>query len=83
MLRNAEAVRIQSNICGQIGTIILLLHHIYDYIKKPEFEDMLIDNHLSAIDASLMLRSYLRAELDETERIIKRSLKVLNFLSKH
>lgn len=76
MLRSSDVARIHSNICGHLGAIALSLNFIYNVVKDPKFEDVLIDNQISAIDAAFMIRPYLRAELKEMERMLKKNLKV-------
>lgn len=69
----------QSNICGQLGYLSLLLNIIYKSISKNKkhFEDKLIDNYLSSVDASLMVKPYLKAEENNIEKRLKKMYKVL------
>lgn len=41
---------------------------------------MLIDNHISAIDAALMLKPYMRAEEKNIENTLKNVFKVPNII---
>lgn len=43
---------------------------------KNHLNDMLIDNHISAIDAALMLKPYMRAEEKNIENSLKNVFKV-------
>jgi len=63
-------------VCGHLGTIALTLNFILHSITSDNFEDSLIDNHLSSIDAALMLKPYMRAEEKEMEKILKKGVKV-------
>lgn len=80
--RNDEIRQIQSNICGQLGYIALALSHIYNSITsdKNNLSDMLIDNHISAIDAALMLKPYMRAEEKNIENTLKNVFEVMQML---
>lgn len=77
-LRNDEILKLQSNICGQLGAIALMLNHIYCSLtdSKKHFNDVLIDNYLSSVDAAIMLKPYLRAEEKNVEKTLKRVYKV-------
>ncbi|CAI6345162.1 unnamed protein product [Macrosiphum euphorbiae] len=77
-LSNDEIQQIQSNICGQLGYIALALSHIHNSITNDEnnLSDMLIDNHISAIDAALMLKPYMRAEEKNIENSLKNVFKI-------
>jgi len=77
--RNNEIRQIQSNICGQLGFIALALGHIHNSMTsdKKNLSDMLIDNHISAIDAALMLKPYMRAEEKNIENSLKNVFKVI------
>jgi len=79
-VRNDEIQKLQSNICGQLGYIALVLNHIHNSITsdKKNLSDMLIDNHISAIDAALMLKPYMRAEEKNIENTLKNVFKVPN-----
>ncbi|XP_015376133.1 PREDICTED: uncharacterized protein LOC107170512 [Diuraphis noxia] len=81
-LSNDEIQKLQSNICGQLGCIALALNHIYNSITddKNNLTDMLIDNHISAIDAALMLKPYMRAEEKNIEKTLKDVFKVIQML---
>lgn len=74
----------QSNICGQLGLIALILNHIYNVLNKNKdnFDDILIDNYLSSIDAALMLKHYMRSEEKQIEKSLKNVLKVIFYLVK-
>lgn len=69
----------QSNICGQLGSIVLILNHIYYSIAndKNHLDDVLMDNYLSSIDAALMLKPYMRSEEKEVEKSLKDVFKVI------
>lgn len=43
---------------------------------------MLIDRYLSSINAALMLQPYIRAEENQMEKILNKTLKVLYYLVK-
>uniref|UniRef100_A0A2S2NTT3 SAM domain-containing protein n=1 Tax=Schizaphis graminum TaxID=13262 RepID=A0A2S2NTT3_SCHGA len=77
-LSNDEILNLQSKICGQLGYIALVLNHIHCYITsdKSNLNDMLIDNHISAIDAALMLKPYMRAEEKSIENTLKNVFKI-------
>jgi len=68
--------------CGQLGYIALVLNHIHCLITsdKSNLNDMLIDNHISAIDAALMLKPYMRAEEKSIENTLKNVFKVIQML---
>ncbi|XP_060867541.1 uncharacterized protein LOC132942874 isoform X2 [Metopolophium dirhodum] len=77
-LSNDEIQQIQSSICGQLGYIVLALSHVHNSITsdKNNLSDMLIDNHISAIDAALMLKPYMRAEEKNIENTLKNVFKI-------
>ncbi|VVC35922.1 Sterile alpha motif/pointed domain,Sterile alpha motif domain [Cinara cedri] len=79
-LSNEDISNIQSNICGQLGNIALILNHIYCSINndKNKFDDILIDDYLSSIDAALMLKPYMEAEEKNIEKSLKRIYKIKN-----
>lgn len=79
ILRNEDVSKIQRNICGQLGFIALDLNKIYHSINSEHFEDMLIDRYLSSINAALMLQPYIRAEKNQMEKILNKTLKVLYY----
>lgn len=77
--RNDEVQKLQSNICGQLGSIVLVLNYIFHSLsvdKKP-FKDILIDDHLSSVDAAIMVKPYLRAEEKDIENTLKQVYKVI------
>lgn len=77
-LRNDDITNIQSNICGQLGTIALMLHYIYYSINNTEkFDDILIDNYLSSIDAAFMVKPYMDAEEKNIEKTLINVYKVI------
>ncbi|KAL4103563.1 hypothetical protein QTP88_018924 [Uroleucon formosanum] len=77
-LSNDEIFRLQSNICGQLGYIALVLNHIYRSITNDNnvLNDMLIDNHVSAINAALMLEPYMKSEEKSIENSLKNIFKI-------
>jgi len=77
-LSNDEILKVQSNICGQLGSIAVALNHIYYSISSDEndFDDVLIDNYLSSVDAALMLKPHMRAENKNVEKSLKRVYKL-------
>lgn len=76
---NDDILKMQSNICGQLGSISLILNHIYQSLKKNEnnYNDILIDNYLSSFDAALMLKPYMRSEEKQIEKSLKNVFKVI------
>jgi len=76
---NDEICKLQSNICGKLGYIALALDDIHSSITgdKNKLNDMLIDSHISAIDAALMLKPYIRAEEKNIEYTLKNVVKVM------
>jgi hypothetical protein len=44
--------------------------------NSKHFNDVLIDNYLSSVDAALMVKPYLRAEEKEIEKTLKTVFKV-------
>lgn len=76
--RRDEILKLQSTICGQLGSIVLVLNHIHSTIVSGEnnLNDVLIDNYISAIDAALMLKPYMKAEENNIENSIKNVFKV-------
>lgn len=77
--RNDDILKLQSNICGQLGSIVLTLNHICCHLtdSKKHFNDVLIDNCLSSVDAAMMVKPYLRAEEKNIEKSLKRVYKVV------
>lgn len=75
--RNEDISKIQINVCGQLVSIALLLNCIYHFIQNKSFDDMLIDDYLSAIDAALMIKPYLKKEEKQIEKTLKSIYKVL------
>ncbi|XP_022170442.1 uncharacterized protein LOC111033820 [Myzus persicae] len=77
-LSNDDIQKLQSNICGQLGYLALVLNHIHHSITSDKniLNDMLIDNHISAIDAALMLKPYMRAEEKNIENTLKNVFKI-------
>ncbi|CAH1724563.1 uncharacterized protein LOC114130028 [Aphis gossypii] len=77
-LSNDEILKLQSKICGQLGYIALVLNHLHSLMinDKNHLNDMLIDNHISAIDAALMLKPYMRAEEKNIENSLKNVFKI-------
>lgn len=80
-LRNDDILKLQSNICGHLGSIVLILNHICCYLtdSKNNFNDVLIDDCLSAVDAAMMVKPYLRAEEKNIEKSLKRVYKVVYY----
>lgn len=83
-LRNDEISKMQSNICGQLGSLVLILNHVYYSIvnDKNHQNDMLIDNYLSSVDAALMLKPYMKSEEKQVEKSLKEVFKVPNIIYK-
>ncbi|XP_025193972.1 uncharacterized protein LOC112593681, partial [Melanaphis sacchari] len=77
-LSNDEILKLQSAIHGQLGYIALILNQIYCSINSDNIHlnDMLIDNHISAIDAAFMLKPYMRAEEKNIENTLKNVFKI-------
>lgn len=72
----------QSNICGQLGSIALILNHMYQLLSKKnnDFNDILIDNYLSSVDAALMLKPYMRSEERQIEKSLTNVFKVIFYV---
>ncbi|XP_050520270.1 uncharacterized protein LOC126893803 [Daktulosphaira vitifoliae] len=77
-LSNEEISKLQSNICGQLGSIAIALNYIYDTLSSNPYEDKLIDDYLSTIDAATMLKPYLRKEEDSVKKTLKSVYKTRN-----
>uniref|UniRef100_A0A2S2PWY8 SAM domain-containing protein n=1 Tax=Sipha flava TaxID=143950 RepID=A0A2S2PWY8_9HEMI len=77
-LSNDEIQKLQSSICGQLGSIVIALKHIHYLMasNSKHFNDVLIDNYLSSVDAALMVKPYLRAEEKEIEKTLKTVFKI-------
>jgi len=54
------------------------MNHIYHLISndKNHFEDILIDDYLSSIDAALLLKPYMKAENKKIEKSLRKTFKV-------
>lgn len=56
---------------------------IYSSISKNKrnFKDKLLDDYLSSIDASLMVKPYMEAEERNIEKTLKKMYKVLSLIT--
>ncbi|XP_050437497.1 uncharacterized protein LOC126843759 [Adelges cooleyi] len=70
-LSNEEISKLQSNICGQLGSIAIALNQMYYVLLNNPYEDKLIDDYLSTIDAASMIKPYMRAEEDSMKKTLK------------
>lgn len=75
-IRNEEISKLQSNICGQLGSIAIALNQMYYVLLNNPYEDKLIDDYLSTIDAASMIKPYMRAEEDSMKKTLKTVYKV-------
>jgi len=71
-LSNDEILKLQSTICGTLGSLSLILNLIYSKLSNNKnSNDILIDDYLSSADACMMLKPYLKAEEKNIETRLK------------